>query len=444
MTFQPNHGESAKCSQCGYALAGLPVGAVCPECGTPSRPTYSVRFADNLCDAPGQYLRSLRFGLLLMSLASTAAVGGMGYGVVYLFTRAGTLVANPNIHHYLAGAFSSASFLWCAGVWLATQPRPLGDRTIRDIILESKRLRDVARHAQVAAPASVVLLWTTTFTTPGTPGAWIVLTLALIAIACTAGALVPLSVYLSSLADWAGESGLGGKLRGAAWVIAVIGTLGAITFVGALIPHPLAGFFNLIAVYGIIATGLATCVIALAILRLMFTAQWAIVNSASTAARDRRLVEKYHAHHEFMAARSEGRSIPHTNPDDPHTCVGCGLDLTNMGSSGTCPSCHRVFVKEEAPWTPEDLHRGIPVDGVAPATEHLAPRKPSIQHTQRGITKDRVRYRASHDEFGVPRPLREPSLPHSEPPPGGPPEAPPGIDGVLDDLPDETDRSGPL
>ncbi|MFG0305921.1 MAG: hypothetical protein ACF8Q5_06870 [Phycisphaerales bacterium JB040] len=442
MTFQLNHGESAQCSSCGYRLTGLPVGSVCPECGTPSRSSYTVRFADNLSDAPTHYLRTLRLGLLLMTLASGAGVAAMVYSVVYAFTRAGTLVAIANFQHYIAATFMGVSLIWVFGVWLATRARPLGDRTVRDYILESRRVRACALFCQFAAPAAVLLLWSLNFAKPGTVGMWALFALALLALAGTAGALVPLAVYLSSLADWAGDSGLGGKLRGAAWIIVVLGSLGAVAFVGALVPHPLAGFFNLISVYGIIMTALAVAAIALAILRLTLTTQWAIINSGSLAARDRRLLEKYNAHHEFMAARSEGRSVPHANPAAPGRCSGCGLDLSNMGSSGTCPACHRVFVKEEIPWTPDDLNRGIPVDGVSPGEAHLAPRTPSIHHTQRSITRDRVRYRAHHDEFGVPVRADTPPLePHREET-----REPPGIDDELDNLPEGpagTDRSGP-
>ena len=436
-SFEETHAPNERCSQCGYDLAGLSKGGRCPECGTPSKGPSTARFVENLCDAPASYLRSLLGGFLLMSLGTLLIGGALGYLGYYGIFVAGTLLAIPNIQHYIAAACMAGALCWCVGVWLGLAERPRSERTSRDFILDNPRLRRVALLSQFSLPSAVLLLWTLGFITPGIVG-WVIVGLALLALIGAAFSMVPLSVYLSSLADWAGDNVLANRLRGAAWVIAVIGTTGVLCVLGALIPHPFAGFMNVIAVYSLLLSALAIGFIALGAIRLAITVQWAKMNSLSAAARDRRLLER------MLQDRAHTDRAATNTACDLNTCRACGLDLTNLGRSGRCPECNTVFVKEETPWSADDHSQDIPIESTdaaqlagGPGAFTSPPPAPSITHFARAISKGRVRYR-SPEEIELSRQLA-PDVRTSrvEQAPALPDSPADSMDDTLDQLPED-------
>jgi len=357
----------------------------------------TVRFVDNLSDAPVWYLRRLRLGLLTLCLAMFSVAGLLAYSVYYGAARAGTLMTINNIEHYLAGGFFGCGLLWLLGAWISTRARPKGDRTSPDMLLDSAQLRRAAWMTQGFAPAAVLMVWTSQMGPAGVIGMALAI-LALLLMVAAAFSLVPLSLYLSSVADWAGDSDLGERMRNAAWIIAVLGTIGAVCFVGALIPWILSGLFNLLAIGAFALNVVAVLMIALSLMLLANTAQWAILNNGSTAARNVRLANRMRAHMAELAARSAGELN-----FDPNVCRGCGLDLTGMGSSGRCPECSTVFAKLGKAWSPEDREHGIPLTDL-PLTdvEHREViersadgRSTKIRHITRAITVGRVKHRSS-------------------------------------------------
>lgn len=437
MVNEPNrHSESASCSRCGYALSGLPEGIRCPECGTPSGIRPTVRFVDNLSDAPVSYLRRLRLGLLTQCFAMGLAAATMGYSVYYGATRAGTLLVINNIEHILAGAFFLSGVLWLVGAWVSTSARPTGERTSPDMLLDSQRLRRAAWMTQAFLPASIFLIWTSQVGPGGVVGT-VLAFVALLAMVAAAFSLIPIALYLSSIADWAGDAVLGDRMRNAAWVIAVLGTIGAISFVGALFPTVLEGLFRLASIAAFGLNVIAVLMIAMSFLLLANTTHWAILNNGSTAARNVRLANKRNAHLDELAARSQGKSDVVIDSDSG-TCSGCGLDLTGLGSSGRCPECFAVFAKLGKAWTAEDLNHGIPLTDV----EHREiierstdGRATKIRHISRAITVGRAKHRSSLGLDAGRSMFAE----------GPADSAPPGreINETLDNLPEAQPPAGP-
>jgi hypothetical protein len=193
------------CRRCGYNLKGLPGGSVCPECGTPfTAATIQGRFNDNLTDAPLEYLRSLRGGLLILAGSVVLAIAGLISSFFLGFDA-------------IAGAALLTGVLWVTGVWLTTSSRPLDDSFAPDAVLDSAQLRTSCRVLQMGTlvgalmfSAGWVLLQSPTasqaLVSSLVVGAAIFYGIAILA-------LIPFGVYLSAMSDWAGHDKLGTQFR---------------------------------------------------------------------------------------------------------------------------------------------------------------------------------------------------------------------------------------
>ena len=101
-----------------------------------------------------------------------------------------------------------AAFVWLAGVWIATSERPVGAHTARDPLLDSVNLRRAIRGLQIGAPVAAVLGVSSVYAPLAGAGQALGVLAGVFAAVCLL-AMVPFCVYLSSLADWAGDSGVG-------------------------------------------------------------------------------------------------------------------------------------------------------------------------------------------------------------------------------------------
>ena len=210
----------------------------------------------------------------------------------------------------MLGVMSVLAGVWFAAAWLVTAPRPIEDHTRPDPILDHARLREVCRWSQGAGPAAFVLVWVEVLT-----GLHVFGVLAGIATVGVLFGLVPLGIYLSALADWSGDTGVGGRLRGAVWSIAVCGSLLlALTGLGLL--GVSFGFFipllvpivSIIVMLGIGAFGWS-------VIQLSIGAVWAIQNSYQAEERRKRMEEKRRRQEEQNAARADLAAAAMTEAD---------------------------------------------------------------------------------------------------------------------------------
>ncbi len=278
------------CQNCGYNLRGLEAGGRCPECGTPiSARRPHDRLTDGLVDAPMWYIKQIA---LAMGMMAAVVIG------VILTWLAFWLSLLPGI--VMLAAMTLLAGLWFAASWLATTRRPIEDHTTPDPILDHDRLRTASRWSQVAGLLVFALIWTALITNLRLFGV-----LGGLASIGVLFGLVPLGVYLSALADWSGDTGVGGRLRAAVWCIAVCGSLliffsglGMIGLSFGFLAPVLVPILSLIVMVGVGLFGWS-------VIQLSIGAAWAIQNSIEAEQRRLRLEEKRRRRAQQAAEQAE-------------------------------------------------------------------------------------------------------------------------------------------
>jgi hypothetical protein len=287
---------------------GLPAGGRCPECGHPIRRRgRDRRFTDNLTDAPLFYLKTLAFGLALMGAAFAAVVVGN-------LMRAAS-ARSPLLGLMVVGL---AALGWWVGVFIVTAQRPLSEHTVRDPMLESLWLRRVNRVMQLGWGLAVLLALLQVRT--GAPAVGYV---AQAAFMMAWFGLVPLAVQMSSLADWAHDTGVSERFKVSAWAMAFFGIVnqtGALVLLGAG-RTPWAGLIGIAAFWSGLIAVIGQIVFIFSVYQLLVIAGWAIRN-ASTAATS--------------ARRAADRSA---DPTAHLTCSECGYSLQGLPPLSPCPEC---------------------------------------------------------------------------------------------------------
>ena len=273
------------CRNCGYDLQGLRTGERCPECGVPIKPRVGSLLHDNLTEAPMWYLRRLSIGLGIMCLAILGIVGAM------LFARHLVATLNPRAGLMLTATSVVVHTVWWIGTIVVTCRRPHGEYTLPDAVLDSAKLRLVVRVVPSLFFVSTLMLFGAGMTT-GVVGIGLLLAGAVASVLCFFG-LVPLLVYLGSLADWAGDTGLGGRLRAVAWALAVFGLLAVLCYLLAQFQAwgP-AGLFRIALVWLGALLVLANALLLFSVFQLALASFWAMRNNVTGMARDARIAER--------------------------------------------------------------------------------------------------------------------------------------------------------
>lgn len=316
-SFETTITTDRECDHCGYNLKGLPTGSKCPECGTSMR-RKSIRTSGTMSDeAPTRFVKVLRYGFLLSSFGIVLSVLSVFLG--------------------LAGDFINfvAMLLWIAGIYFITQPRP-GKGTIRpDKVLDNNRMRQAVRMLNLAWPAaalvSAILAALRSSTSGGPP--YIVDTLTvlrdLIGIIAWLG-MIPTSIYLAELAYWSSNNHLAQRMRGAAWILAVVGTITiVIRGSGLVFNSPVLLFvaiFPSILIFLTIVVYNFTFIQMTGVMHEVIKHQRLAAGSFARVEERRKREEKY-----------RGRIV-----DDTY-CDECGYNLIGLEQGGRCPECGTSF-----------------------------------------------------------------------------------------------------
>ncbi|MEM9082145.1 MAG: hypothetical protein AAGB34_01015, partial [Planctomycetota bacterium] len=280
------------CRNCGYDLTGLAVGTRCPECGT----AYTLsnrerriegRWERPMNEAPRSFLWLLALGLWMMF---AGLVGGV---LIDLILRSTNFFVVFGLELVAAGG-------WVVGVWIVTSPRPkltkrMGGHSEWPLLRWSSRLSQLAYLSQ--AVVGVIVTVVVANTTQAAGGASPSLTVtalqylwAGVGIVAALG-LIPLSVYVSYLADWASDLDVAEKLRGGGWFLtffSIVLILSQLMFA--------VNFLKIFAIIGMVLSGLGlaitTVVIVIQFARLASSVLWAIKNVADMEQRDLRRAER--------------------------------------------------------------------------------------------------------------------------------------------------------
>ena len=274
-----------QCLSCGYDLAGLKIGARCPECGTAISGKSILRPSQSIFQMPAGYLSTLRLGGVMMLIATVPQIVAVLWFIVAV--RFDFSQVAPTV----LGAISSA--LWAGAVWLLATPRPTEATLPISPSREWVGCRWLSRLTQ--------LLWVAGFglfvleLSIGNPAlATSLRSLALVFMLLAFAGMWPLCLYLARLCEWAEDDGLARRLRLLPWVL-VLCTIVAITTSNILpklsggplsfLLMPLGAVFAIGVLVGIFLTFAS-------FIQAGNMARWVLVNRHEALASDRRRGER--------------------------------------------------------------------------------------------------------------------------------------------------------
>jgi predicted Zn-ribbon and HTH transcriptional regulator len=340
-TIHTNITTDRECDHCGYNLKGLPMGSKCPECGTPVRRLSSKTSGTIMDEAPTRFVRKLRLGFLLATASIILTI---------LFPLFGPDSAIPEIFF---------SLLWLLGIFIFTQRRPKVAGMRADKILDNDKFRLIVRAANITWPIRALCLAAlealNATQTGGSPllVGFVEIMVMIFAIASWIS-MIPTSIYVAELAYWSAHNNLADRMRGCAWILAVIGTLAsAMTGVGMVLNWPLLVGLTFIPWLIILVTVL---VYNLTFFQMTHVMHWVIKNQVHAAGSFERMEERRKKEEQYR-----GRIV------DDTPCDRCGYNIIGLEPGSPCPECgtlvsHPTRPEIRDPAKTRSYHDNSPID----------------------------------------------------------------------------------